>query len=80
MPCRGGGRLDLSRDGVCWRVTATGPALAVDPALWAALDGGDRLPEITPAQVQFALLPDALSGLDRTARLDHDSDGLTLTF
>lgn len=52
-----GGSVSMTQDRGTWTVIATGPRIVADPDLWEALDrpGGPR--HVSPAQVQFALMP-----------------------
>lgn len=52
-----GGTVRVETGGEEWTVTGQAERISVDPPLWASLRGIRPLPEITPAQVQFALLP-----------------------
>ncbi|MEX1663501.1 histidine phosphotransferase family protein [uncultured Thioclava sp.] len=59
-----------------WEITAHSPKSRADLALWAALDeAGDAAGSITPAQVQFALLPREMARLGRRAKWEIYEDG-----
>lgn len=74
-----GGELTIGAAGDSWQVTGTGPRIEPDAALWAMLGrgtdpaAGDPGRAITPAQVQFALLP-ALAGAAGLALVPRISD------
>lgn len=53
-----------------WRLVAEGARMQIDEALWRGLTQPRLRPAVTPAQVQFALLPDVLDDLGRTLTLD----------
>jgi histidine phosphotransferase ChpT len=55
-----GGRITVLHEGNRWTLTAHAPRLKIDPDLWEALSKPCKRAEITPAVVQFALLPDEL--------------------
>jgi histidine phosphotransferase ChpT len=57
-----GGEVVISEDDGTWRLVARAKRTKPDPALWARLAGGATPQEtdpVSPAQVQFALLPRA---------------------
>ena len=74
-----GGRVVVTRDGSNWQVTGTGPRLSVDDTLWEGLRGDPRA-EVTPAQVQFLLLPDFAAEAGRRVDYAQREDALILTF
>ncbi|ARC88376.1 histidine phosphotransferase family protein [Rhodovulum sp. MB263] len=76
-----GGRIALNwRDGGV-TLAAEAERMTLDPRLWAPLsDGRPSHEDLRPAEVQFALLPMALSALGRRLSLDHDDTWLTLAF
>lgn len=61
-----GGEIEVNHTDGTWRVTATGPRLAVDSPHWHALRDGWTDPAITPATVQFLLLPSLAAENDMT--------------
>lgn len=63
-----------------WTVMGEGAKLNVDDELWARVSGGNSNAEITPALVQFALLPEAAREADRTVRLEQNLEKITLQF
>ena len=65
-----GGEVTVSEDGSLWTLHATGPRLTPDPDLWAGLLNPALLPQISPAKVQLALLPEVL----REAGLKIETD------
>jgi len=52
-----GGHISVEREDGIWRLVATGRRIAADSTLWYGLTQADPTSDITPAQVQFALLP-----------------------
>jgi len=52
-----GGTVTVTVAGAVWEARADGARLAVDAALWSNLTAPAPDPAITPAQLQFALLP-----------------------
>ncbi len=55
----GGGRISLRETGGNWRIHASGAGGSRDPALWDMLRGAPAPARISPAAVQFLLLPSA---------------------
>ena len=58
-----GGRITINRHDDTWHITAQGDRLKPDPDLWSLLNGTAHGPSLTPAAVQFAILPDLLPGI-----------------
>jgi len=57
-----GGRIVVAREGARWHIRAEAGRLAPDPALWDLLRGAPGPDAVTPAAVQFLLLPHVLGG------------------
>ena len=69
----------IVEDGV-WTVIGEADKLSVDETLWAGLSVPERLPEITPALVQFALLPTIASDLGRRVKTSQSDYQIVLRF
>ncbi|MGB0660767.1 MAG: histidine phosphotransferase family protein [Mangrovicoccus sp.] len=67
MPYGGETRVTLN-DGQ-WRITGSANKLKIDPELWELLSRPETELDITPAQVQFALIPDLMAQLGRKLTL-----------
>ena len=52
-----GGTVRFARDAAGWSITAQGPRLSANPALWDHLNGRTPLDEPAADRVHFALLP-----------------------
>ena len=52
-----GGQINVHEDKGKWRLTGQADKLNVDARLWEALAKPKNMPNLQPAQVQFALLP-----------------------
>ncbi|MBK0328482.1 histidine phosphotransferase [Rhodobacteraceae bacterium F11138] len=78
MPYGGVVRI-MAEDGV-WTITGRADKLVIDDALFDGLTTPDALPEITPALVQFALLPTVAADLGRTVRSTHEPGQITIRF
>ncbi|MCA0873340.1 histidine phosphotransferase [Seohaeicola saemankumensis] len=63
-----------------WAIRAKGEKLNIDDTLWQALNAPDCADQITPAQVQFALLPVLAADLDRAAISRWNEQELSIRF
>lgn len=61
-----GGEIAITRMNQGWRLTVTGPRLVTTSQAWSALADGATPAEITPAMVQFLLLPTFAAENDMT--------------
>lgn len=52
-----GGKVRFNRDAAGWTLSASGPRLAADPALWDHLNGSSSLDTPGADRVHFAILP-----------------------
>jgi histidine phosphotransferase ChpT len=84
-----GGTITVLRDGDLWTVAGTGRELRYDQALWGRLrrDGaaiaasGDAgRPDISPAQIQFVLLPAEILAHERRLALELEEGQAVLRF
>ena len=76
-----GGEVRISETGGAWRVRAQGERLTLEETLWSALDGGAaEALQITPARVQFALLPLAAAEAGRRLRLRRGAGMVEIGF
>lgn len=75
-----GGRVLICRAGSLWRLVAEASRTKPDPALWQWLADSEQdepvaPAQITPALVQFALLPQEAAQADRQIRWEIDETG-----
>ncbi len=75
-----GGKITIARSGEAWALQGQAQRIKPEPALWARLDGGAAGAPLTPAQVQFALLPREVTRLGRTLAWEIDDTCATITF
>lgn len=75
-----GGQIAVTTDGEGWSVTGTAGKLKTEPEIWAALSGPDSWPEISPAQVHFALMPEELAAQHRQLTLDIKDTQIAIGF
>lgn len=74
-----GGLITVRPSQTGWSLQADG-LMRTDEAAWAALRGPGLLTDISPSQVQFALLAAELGRQGRSARLDFQTSGAVLSF
>lgn len=74
-----GGEVHVTRD-EGWTVTGDSPRLKIDADLWDSLLNPRMRVSIGAAQVQFALLPDAVADLGRRLSLTLTPDRITVKF
>ncbi|WP_317054692.1 histidine phosphotransferase family protein [Roseovarius rhodophyticola] len=58
-----GGQIAITEQNGTWNVIAQSDRLKPDPELWGLLNGTDLAQSLTPAAVQFAILPELLPGI-----------------
>ncbi len=75
-----GGRIEVSSDRDRWTVHCHSEKLMVDDGVWAHLTGGKDPADISPAQVQFALLPALISDAGRRLTVERTDTDITITF
>ena len=74
-----GGTVQILRSGDSWSVIGEGRKVNIDETLWAGLSGAQEA-EITPALVQFALLPEVAKEANRKVSFDAGLEKATITF
>ena len=75
-----GGLINVLQADGKWTITGEGRKLNVDEALWGHLDGSDTSAAVTPALVQFAMLPTAAQEADRKIYYDQTLEKITIQF
>ncbi|KUP92655.1 histidine phosphotransferase family protein [Tritonibacter horizontis] len=75
-----GGAVQILRSGTSWTVVGEGRKINVDETLWSGLSAAQPEAEITPALVQFALLPEAAKEADRSLSYDHSLEKVSISF
>jgi len=78
MPYGGTVRI-LSEDGV-WTVIGQADKLNINDNLWSEMGTPGTMPTITPALVQFALMPAVSTDLGRAPKMTQDSGQITIRF
>ncbi|WP_298848294.1 histidine phosphotransferase family protein [uncultured Ruegeria sp.] len=75
-----GGAVEVASHGTKWTVTGSADKLNVDSALWKHVATGQFPNKITPAQVQFALLPEAATAMGRRIAVETSATRVLLKF
>lgn len=75
-----GGEITVTRSGQSYRIAGRGERLACDSALWEPLAAQRAPANLRPAQVEFALLPFALSEMGRAPSTEIGTDSVAITF
>ncbi|QQA44658.1 histidine phosphotransferase family protein [Pelagovum pacificum] len=74
------GRVTVSEWQGRWTLAGAGAPTRVDPSLWSLLDGTPATCGLKPAEIQFLVLPRALSALGRTPTVDWTDGAPTISF
>ncbi|MFC4214267.1 histidine phosphotransferase family protein [Pseudophaeobacter arcticus] len=75
-----GGMITMTCTDGKWSVSGEGRKINIDAPLWAYLDGSDTSANLTPAQVQFAMLPAAATQAERQLGFDHSDEKAAVWF
>lgn len=75
-----GGRIGLSRESGLWAISGSADKMRDATALWAALEGTDQGIDVSPAEVQFALLPVLLDEVGRRISLRITENDILMRF
>jgi histidine phosphotransferase ChpT len=75
-----GGNIQIGATGADWTLRAEADRLLVNDALWEGLRQPRLAPQLSPAQVQFALLPSVLAEMDRAVAVKIGADHIEITF
>ena len=75
-----GGTVMVTREDGAWRLAARGEKLAVDEALWARLASDCPDTDLSPAQVQFALLPVVARDMARALAVATGAEEIAIGF
>ncbi len=75
-----GGTIQILRSTDGWTVTGEGRKINVDEDLWSGLASNAPKVEITPALVQFALLPEAAKEADRLVSFSQSAEKISISF
>lgn len=75
-----GGTIAIARDGVHWCIAGQSERMNRDADLWEQLGKSHRPLDISPAHVQFALLPDVVQDLGRALSLRQSPAQVEIRF
>lgn len=75
-----GGQVTVTRDQDQWTITGTAEKLRLRPELLACLTGPASSDDLSPAEVQFILLPLLLDNDNRRITLSHDDSQIAIRF
>ncbi len=75
-----GGQVDISTSDTGWQVTGTADKLNIDNDFWKNAATGNFANKLTPAQVQFALLPETAAAMGRRVAVETATTRVTLRF
>jgi len=75
-----GGDIHIRRDGAAWELTAEADRMKLDDGLWESLTNRRTRVQISPALVQFAMLPEVLEECGRTLALKIAPDRIIARF
>ncbi|QEW20489.1 hypothetical protein LA6_002688 [Marinibacterium anthonyi] len=75
-----GGTVRIERQGTDWAVAGVADRLVIDPVLWAGLSDPAAGADITPALVQFALLPAAAKETGRRLEIHTAATSIEIGF
>lgn len=75
-----GGVINVLNAGGNWTVVGEGRKVNIEDDLWGNLDGSSDEAKITPALVQFAMLPEAAKEAERKISYDATLEKVTIQF
>ncbi len=75
-----GGEVEIETQGDAWTVTGVADKLNLNTGLWKGIGSGRFTEKLSPAQVQFALLPDTASTMGRRITAETTATRVTLRF
>lgn len=75
-----GGKIIVKQFGDSWTLQCTAENIRIDPTVWEFLISANANKEISPAEVHFALVPDAAKAAGRNLRTELQDYAITLTF
>ncbi len=75
-----GGTVDITSKGEAWTVTGSADKLNVDSDLWKHVATGRFPNKLTPAQVQFALLPETAKAVGRRVAVETAATRVSLRY
>ena len=75
-----GGDIQITKQDDSWQITGTGTKVSAAADLWQGLVSPDGPAQVSPAQVQFALLPAVAAEMGRQIAYDQDEAKITIRY
>ncbi|WP_424986711.1 histidine phosphotransferase family protein [Microbulbifer sp. S227A] len=75
-----GGTVMVTVEDDRWSIAGVSDKLNVDPSLWAGLSAPETLDQVTPAQVQFPLMPTVAADLGRSISTEQVDGRIVIHF
>lgn len=75
-----GGTIHVTQDQNGWELRCDAERINIDPTIWEFLVSANVSKDISPAEVHFALVPDAAKNAQRNLSTDLQDHSITLTF
>ena len=75
-----GGDIQVTKQDDSWQITGTGTKISASADLWQGLVSPDGPAQVSPAQVQFALLPAVAAEMGRQIAYDQDEAKITIRY
>ncbi|WP_417723655.1 histidine phosphotransferase family protein [Salipiger sp.] len=73
-----GGRVQISNGEQSWRISATGPRVNVEKAIWAQLSSDRLIEDLPPSRVHFACLADLATQRNRRMKASAGEAAVTI--
>ncbi len=75
-----GGSIQITYDENRWLLVGTGRRINIDELVWESLVSGDHPTDLTPALVQFAMLPQLAAEAGRKIAFEATDEAVTIKF
>lgn len=75
-----GGTIIVKQFQDSWTLQCQSETIKIDPSIWEFLVSANANKDISPAEVHFALVPDAAKSAGRNLRTELSDNAITLTF
>ena len=75
-----GGTIDIAQANDRWELHSNAKKMNIDPTIWELLIATNSERDISPAEVHFALVPDAVRTAGRALKTDLSDDAIALSF
>lgn len=75
-----GGDIQITKQDDSWQITGTGTKISASADLWQGLVSPDGPAQVSPAQVQFALLPAVAAEMGRQIGFEQNEAKITIRY